>query len=235
MLAGCALPHRIPQNGAATPPTPAPAEPVAAAPAPAITSISAQPLPQLQPLRGTAIQSQAPLHRVDGMPLPQLPQLGAHSETPTAATKTAGAASAGSDVQRARTALTDLNNRANLDDTQVKRMRTAQAALSAGNAERAASLAVPLDARVRRATLAHTVTAGESLWTIAAGPKAYGNGYLWPLIWNANRARLPDPSSLPSGVKLSIPLYPTLPQTAAALDYSHRHPLKGAPNPTGPN
>ncbi len=152
-----------------------------------------------------------------------------HRRSP--AVDTAAASSSGaSETAVARAALSDLSNRANLDDAQVAVINTAQKALAAGNAARAARLAGHLDRDVRNAIQGYTVSKGETLWQIAAKPEVYGNGYLWPLIWDANRTALSDPSRLPENLELKIRPYPTLAETAAALDYSHKHGLTGAAN-----
>lgn len=179
-------------------------------------------LPLIPPAPSRQVAA-APPPRVDGLPLPVLPQLPSNpASVPSAADAPA---------QRARAALADLNDRANLSDAQVRRINAAQSALDAGNSTRAAQLAVKLDDEVRSARQHYTVAAGESLWQIAAKSSIYGNGYLWPLIWDANRARLPQPARLFKGLKLKIVAYPTLEQTSAALEYSHHHGLDGFPSP----
>lgn len=159
---------------------------------------------------------------VNGQPLPVLPQL---PPTPGPAP----ALGASNPATRAQAALADLENRANLSEAQARRVAQAREALDTGNATRAATLAVPLDLHVRGATRTVTVKAGETLWHVASRTEVYGNGYLWPLIWDANRKLVTKPAQMTAGTVLHVPMYPTLDQTAAALDYSHHHGEDGRP------
>lgn len=45
---------------------------------------------------------------------------------------------------------------------------------------------------------------GETLWTIAAQPSVYGDGLLWPLLYQANRDQIKDPRQIFPGQSLSI-------------------------------
>ena len=49
----------------------------------------------------------------------------------------------------------------------------------------------------------HVVRKGETLRRIAR--KRYQDDRLWPIIYRANLASLPDPNKIPAGVKLQIP------------------------------
>ena len=49
----------------------------------------------------------------------------------------------------------------------------------------------------------HEVTKGESLWKIAE--RYYGDGSLYPKIFEANRDVLSDPDKISPGQKLRIP------------------------------
>ena len=49
----------------------------------------------------------------------------------------------------------------------------------------------------------HTVSKGQTLWSIAA--RAYGNGNLWTRIRDANVGRLPDPDRVREGDRIVIP------------------------------
>ncbi len=50
---------------------------------------------------------------------------------------------------------------------------------------------------------AHQVVRGNTLWDLAAS--FYGNPYLWPRIWDANRDRIDDPHWIYPGQVLRIP------------------------------
>ncbi len=39
----------------------------------------------------------------------------------------------------------------------------------------------------------YTVVKGDYLWKIAKKDKFYGNGFAWPVIYNANRDQIKDP------------------------------------------
>ncbi len=45
---------------------------------------------------------------------------------------------------------------------------------------------------------------GENLWTISAQPEVYGEGLLWPLLYQANRDQIKDPRQIFPGQSLSI-------------------------------
>ena len=50
----------------------------------------------------------------------------------------------------------------------------------------------------------YKVGEGENLWTIAAQPSVYGDGLLWPLLYQANRDQIKDPRQIFPGQTLSI-------------------------------
>lgn len=49
------------------------------------------------------------------------------------------------------------------------------------------------------------VKAGDTLWKIAERKDVYGSGWLYPLIYKANKGLIKDPNRLEAGVKLKIP------------------------------
>ena len=51
----------------------------------------------------------------------------------------------------------------------------------------------------------HTVTSGETLWSIAAKPNVYHDATKWRLIFEANRDVLKSPDRLKAGMTLRIP------------------------------
>lgn len=50
----------------------------------------------------------------------------------------------------------------------------------------------------------YDVGSGENLWTISAKPEVYGEGLLWPLLYQANRDQIKDPRQIFPGQSLSI-------------------------------
>jgi nucleoid-associated protein YgaU len=50
----------------------------------------------------------------------------------------------------------------------------------------------------------YTVKEGETLWIISAQPQVYGDGLLWPLLYQANRDQIKDPRQIFPGQTLSI-------------------------------
>ena len=50
----------------------------------------------------------------------------------------------------------------------------------------------------------YAVGDGENLWTISAKPEVYGEGLLWPLLYQANRDQIKDPRQIFPGQPLSI-------------------------------
>ncbi|HKL25793.1 MAG TPA: LysM peptidoglycan-binding domain-containing protein [Desulfuromonadales bacterium] len=50
----------------------------------------------------------------------------------------------------------------------------------------------------------YLVGEGETLWTIAAQPSVYGDGHLWPLLYQANRDQIKNPREIFPGQTLSI-------------------------------
>ncbi|HAJ25754.1 MAG TPA: peptidoglycan-binding protein [Syntrophus sp. (in: bacteria)] len=55
------------------------------------------------------------------------------------------------------------------------------------------------------ATTVYVVKKGDSLWFIAKYKDIYGDDYLWPIIYNANKAQIKNPNRIYPGQKLIIP------------------------------
>ncbi|MDT8441062.1 MAG: DUF4398 domain-containing protein [Desulfuromonadales bacterium] len=53
-------------------------------------------------------------------------------------------------------------------------------------------------------TLTYQVGDGENLWTISAHPRVYADGFLWPLLYQANRDQIKDPKQIYPGQILNI-------------------------------
>ncbi len=51
----------------------------------------------------------------------------------------------------------------------------------------------------------HIVLKGECLWIISSYPQIYGNPFMWPLIYWANRAQIHDPDLIYPGQAFTIP------------------------------
>lgn len=53
--------------------------------------------------------------------------------------------------------------------------------------------------------LSYTVSEGELLWSIAKRADVYGDPFLWPLLYQANRDQIKDPRKIYAGQTLTIP------------------------------
>lgn len=51
----------------------------------------------------------------------------------------------------------------------------------------------------------YIVKKGESLWCIAKYKDIYGDDFLWPIIYKANKGQIKDPNLIYPGQKLKIP------------------------------
>lgn len=51
----------------------------------------------------------------------------------------------------------------------------------------------------------YVVGKGETLWQIAGKKDIYGDPYLWPILYKANRSQIKDPTQISEGQKLSVP------------------------------
>lgn len=49
----------------------------------------------------------------------------------------------------------------------------------------------------------HQINSNDTLWSIAS--KEYGDGYLWPVIFRANRSLLGNPNQIPAGITVKLP------------------------------
>lgn len=108
-----------------------------------------------------------------------------------------------------------------LSEKQLDLLREAEVLLVRGEAARAHALLQKINQETSK-TRQHRVSAGESLWSISARPEVYANGFLWPLIWDANRDRIKDPSQLQAGQKLRIRPNPTVDEVVRAVEYARQ-------------
>ena len=53
--------------------------------------------------------------------------------------------------------------------------------------------------------VSYTVSGGELLWVIAKRADVYGDPFLWPLLYQANRDQIKDPRKIYAGQILTIP------------------------------
>lgn len=81
--------------------------------------------------------------------------------------------------------------------------KAAQLALKAK--EVALKVKKELARRLKAKPTTHAVKKGECLWIISGYPKVYGDPFMWPLIYWANRAQIHDPDLIYPGQALAIP------------------------------
>lgn len=62
-----------------------------------------------------------------------------------------------------------------------------------------------LEERSVKPRLSYTVSEGELLWSIAKRADVYGDPFLWPLLYQANRDQIKDPRKIYAGQTLTIP------------------------------
>jgi nucleoid-associated protein YgaU len=51
----------------------------------------------------------------------------------------------------------------------------------------------------------YTVEKCDDLYSISAKPQIYNDPWLWPLLWDANKAKIKDPNKIWEGTVLKIP------------------------------
>ena len=170
-----------------------------------------------------------------GMPLPNLPSLQDQSGgAPPAATQVARADTpADAAPQPDHTAelvqveLKKAQNRISLSDAQLEKLQAAQDHLASGDSGGAFIMLQALNAELQSETRSYVVQDNESMWHVAGQQEVYGNSYLWPLLWQANRDKVKKPGQLYKGLRLSFPAHPTVEEVAQALAYSKVNNLEG--------
>lgn len=110
-----------------------------------------------------------------------------------------------------------------LSDAQLGQLRAAEAALIRGESSLALTRLGALRQQAVTATQTHTVARGETLSGIAARSDVYGNSLLWPLIWQANKASLPDPHHLRAGQVLVIRPHPSVEEVVKAIEFARQN------------
>lgn len=159
----------------------------------------------------------------------QAAQAGDNPRAQSLARQAAARANYALDEQRTRAAAQELQAlyaTTGLSDAQLAAMRAAEAALIRGESALALGRLRALRKAAATRYKSHTVEAGETLSGIAARADVYGNSLLWPLIWQANRAALPDPHRLRAGQKLLIRPQPTVDEVVAAIKTARHFPAR---------
>jgi nucleoid-associated protein YgaU len=161
--------------------------------------------------------------RLAELPLPQLPNLATRepAAAPAAAT-TSGAAAAGNagagTTETLAAQLERADDRIGLGEAQLAKMQSAKALAARGQESAALAALIGLNQELDAATDTYVVKHGEAMRQIAARPEVYGNANLWPLIRDANRERLADPTRVLEGQKLRVPRYPSAAAAAQAIE-----------------
>lgn len=109
-----------------------------------------------------------------------------------------------------------------LSDTQLARLRAAEATLRRGDSSTALAQLRALRKEATGRNRVYTVRPGETLSEIAERDEVYGNALLWPLIWQANRKTLPEPQRLRAGQQLQIRVSPTVDEVVQAMAIARR-------------
>ncbi|MGH8460803.1 MAG: LysM peptidoglycan-binding domain-containing protein [Stenotrophobium sp.] len=127
------------------------------------------------------------------------------------------------DLLLARNALPRLYTYTGLSDAQLQQVHEVELAIAQRQGHRAWQLASELEQQLKNRITHHRVARGESLWTISGREDIYDNPWLWPLIWDANRDTVRDPSRLRAGQTLKIRPNPTIKEVVRAVNYAHEH------------
>lgn len=166
------------------------------------------------------------------MPLPNLPALSrpAPADTQIARADVATLTPTAPVSQQAELAQAELKkaqDRISLSDAQLAQLQQAQDKLAAGDSGSAFLLLQELNTRLQTETRSYVVQENESLWHVAGQQEVYGNSYLWPLVWQANKNKVRQPDQLYKGLRLTIPAHPTLQEVSDALAYSKNNSGEG--------
>ena len=70
----------------------------------------------------------------------------------------------------------------------------------------------PADPQINQAvTYTYEVAKGDSLWCIARSENIYGDSFLWPLLFEANRDTIQSPHWIAVGQVIKVPFDQTIP------------------------
>lgn len=114
-----------------------------------------------------------------------------------------------------------------LNAGQLDRLQTAEQAYMQSRGKQAYDLVAPLLGEVRAESAALTPTQetfvvrpGDSLWSIAASPEFYDNGYAWPLILRVNADKIHDADLIYPGQALAVDHAVDQAALAAAIEHA---------------
>lgn len=176
-------------------------------------------------------QRSLPRYRESDLLLQQAREAAAEGNNPRAqslARQAAARAEGALEAQRTREAarlLQALYNTTGLSDTQLAQLRAAETRLLRG--ETLAAVRALKSIKAKAAQPRHyTVRRGDTLSGIASRESVYGNSLLWPLIWQSNRATLPDPDRLRPGQNLKIRPSPSIEEVVQAIQTARQYPSR---------
>ncbi len=132
------------------------------------------------------------------------------------------------ETQRTREAaalLKSLYDTTGLSDAQLAQLRSAEAQLVRGENAPALKRLQAIKAAAQKPR-DYTVKRGDTLSTIAARESVYGNSLLWPLLWQANRASIPNPHRLRAGARMKIRPSPTVDEVVKAIAEARQYPSR---------
>ena len=111
-------------------------------------------------------------------------------------------------------------NLVGLGEAQILQIRAAEEMMVTGNSRLAYGQLRTLNRQLAQQVKTYEVRSGDSLWVISGRPEGYSNPLLWPLIWRANVAVIPNPDRLQKGQVLDIKPHPSADDVAEAVEYA---------------
>lgn len=125
------------------------------------------------------------------------------------------------DKKKYKDAVPVLNDAASLADTARDKAlvakKTTTKPVAAAPAPAPAPATAPAFAPEKKADFAdHKVVKGDCLWKIAASKDAFGDGYAWPLIYDANKDQIKNPNLIYPKQVLKVPVAPSEDELKAA-------------------
>ncbi|MDO9453852.1 MAG: LysM peptidoglycan-binding domain-containing protein [Stagnimonas sp.] len=178
-----------------------------------------------------AAQKTAPAYQDRDRLLPLAEQAAREGNNPRAQSLARQATSRGEsavETQRTREAATllkSLYETTGLSDAQLAQLRSAEAQLVRGENATALKHLQAIKAAAQKPR-DYTVQRGDTLSAIAARESVYGNSLLWPLLWEANRASIPNPHRLRAGAKMKIRPSPSVDEVVKAIAEARQYPAR---------